>query len=54
MTAEAREYCETLAIENAIKDDLAMREAWIKRQLNMESRVVEELEPVGAAADDEG
>jgi hypothetical protein len=37
MTAEAREYHETLAVEKAIKDNPAMREAWIHRQLELEA-----------------
>jgi hypothetical protein len=51
MTAEAKEYRETLAIEEAIKDKPAMREAWIKRQLQLEiaENDAPELEPVGAA-----
>jgi len=40
MAAKAREYHESVAIEKAIASDPAKREAWIKRQL--------ELEPVGA------
>jgi hypothetical protein len=43
MTAEAREFRETLAIEKAIKDDPALREAWIKRQLELDP-VSEETE----------
>ncbi len=45
MTAEARQYRETLAIEKAIKEDPAKREAWVKRQL--------ELEPVAESFDEE-
>ncbi len=41
LAAEAREYRETLAIEKAIKSDPAKREAWMRRQL--------ELEPVDIA-----
>jgi hypothetical protein len=37
MTAEAREYRESLAIENAIRDDEALREAWLRRQLLLEN-----------------
>ena len=40
MTADAREYRETLAIENAIKDNPGMRDAWVNRQLRLE-----DLEP---------
>lgn len=36
LTAAAREYRETLAIELAIKDDPVKREAWKKRQLELE------------------
>jgi hypothetical protein len=36
LTAAAREYRETLAIERAIKDDPVKREAWVKRQLELE------------------
>jgi hypothetical protein len=44
LTAAAREYRETLAIEQAIRDDPAKREAWVKRQL--------ELEPVNYLEDE--
>ena len=36
MTAAAREYRETLAIEAAIEDNPAAREAWVRRQLLLE------------------
>jgi hypothetical protein len=36
LTAEAREYRETLAIEKAIKDDPEKRNAWLKRQFELE------------------
>lgn len=36
LTAGAREYRETLAIERAIKDDPVKRDAWVKRQLELE------------------
>lgn len=36
MMAEAREYRESMAIEKAIKEDPAAKEAWIKRQLELE------------------
>jgi hypothetical protein len=36
MAAEAREYRETLAIERAIEDNPPKREAWVKRQLELE------------------
>jgi hypothetical protein len=44
ITAAAREYRETAAIERAIKDDPVKREAWVKRQL--------ELEPVNYLEDE--
>jgi len=37
MTAEAREYKETLAIEKAMKINPALRDAWVARQLEMET-----------------
>lgn len=37
MTAEAREFRESLAIENAIRDDDALRDAWLRRQLLLEN-----------------
>jgi len=37
MAAEAREFRESQAIEKAIKDDPAKREAWINRQLSIET-----------------
>ncbi len=36
MTAKAREYYETLAIEKAFAKDPSLKEAWIKRQLELE------------------
>lgn len=36
MTAQAREYRETLAIEKTIQEDPARREAWIARQLALD------------------
>ena len=36
MTAAAAEYRETQAIEMKIKDNPALRNAWVKRQLQME------------------
>ena len=53
MRAEAREYRDTLATENLIRDDPAKGEAWIKRQLELESTGDNVLEAVGASADDE-
>ena len=37
MAAEAREFRESQAIEKAIKEDPAKREAWINRQLSIET-----------------
>ena len=37
MTAQAREYYETLAIERVIAGDPAKRDAWVARQLELES-----------------
>jgi hypothetical protein len=37
MASLAKEYHESLAVEKAIKDNPHMREAWIKRQLSLES-----------------
>jgi hypothetical protein len=37
MTAQGKEYRETLAIEKAIRGDPALRDAWIDRQLELES-----------------
>jgi len=45
MTAEAREYRETLAIEKAIENDPAAREAWRSRELKLELATSRELEP---------
>ncbi|MDD3021966.1 MAG: DUF4041 domain-containing protein [Alphaproteobacteria bacterium] len=45
MAAAAQEYYESLAIEKAIKEDPARRDAWIKRQLV--------LEPVSYVVDDQ-
>jgi len=47
MTAEAQEYHETLAIEKAIKDNSALRDAWVKRQLSLEPAGGDIQEPVG-------
>ncbi len=38
MAAEARQYRETVAIENAIKADPKAREAWINRQLTLDAQ----------------
>jgi len=53
MTAAAKEYRETLATEERIKDNRAMREAWIKRQLDMELTANDDFEPVGAYSEEE-
>jgi hypothetical protein len=47
MTAEAREYRETLAIEAAIANDTGAREAWRNRQLTLDPTDVKELVAVG-------
>ncbi len=44
MTAEARQYRESLAVEQAIKDNPAARDAWVKRQLELEPIVNEDIE----------
>jgi hypothetical protein len=61
MTSEAKCYRESMAIEKVIKDNPAMRESWIKRQLDLEHTVnniseddISEddiLEPVGTEAE---
>ena len=43
MTSEAAQYRESVAIEEAIKKNPAMREAWAKRQFHLE-RLDQELE----------
>jgi hypothetical protein len=53
MTAAAKEYRESLATETLFKDKPAMREAWIKRQLDMELGANDILEPIGASAEEE-
>jgi len=45
MTAAAAEYRETLAIEKKIKDNPSLREAWVKRQLQMELLDHDSTEP---------
>ncbi|HZY74209.1 MAG TPA: GIY-YIG nuclease family protein, partial [Edaphobacter sp.] len=44
LTSAAREFRETMAIESAIKDDPVKRDAWVRRQL--------ELEPADYAEDE--
>ena len=53
MTAQAKEYYETLATEKKLQDDPAERERWVKRQVDLELRADDVLEPVGALADEE-
>jgi len=53
MTAQAKEYHETLATETLFKENPAEREKWIKRQLDMEIRTNDILEPVGAFTEDD-
>lgn len=50
MTAEAREFRETKAIERAIENDPKARQAWINRQLTLDPVVYAEL----TATEDEG
>jgi hypothetical protein len=52
MLAEAREYKESVAIEEKIKSDPAAREAWLKRQLALETKdfVSHELDEDGQEA----
>jgi hypothetical protein len=52
-TAVAKEYRETLATERAIKDDPKMREAWIKRQLELDMTDDGVLEPFEYDTEDE-
>jgi F0F1-type ATP synthase membrane subunit b/b' len=51
LTAEAKEYRETLAIEKAIGEDPAEREKWIKRQQRLEMIENDIFEPEDALAD---
>ena len=53
MTAVAREYRETLAIEKAIMENPAMREAWTNRQLEMKPANIPEVEVAGVSAESE-
>jgi hypothetical protein len=48
MTAAAREYRETLAIEKAMEENPAQREAWINRQLTLEPVGFDETEDAEA------
>ncbi len=45
MIADAAEYHESLAIEKAIASDPAKREAWVRRQLELEPSQPRLLEP---------
>ena len=53
MTADAKEYRESLAIENAIKDNPVEREAWIKRQDKLEFIATTLAEPAEADEEEE-
>ncbi len=54
MTAEAKTYRESLAIEEAIKENPAEREAWMKRQRKVERMVASDLsEPAGTGEEEE-
>ena len=44
LTAEAQEYRETLAMEKAMRDDPAKRDAWVKQQLEMQLKMPDEEE----------
>jgi hypothetical protein len=52
MTAEARQYRETLAVEKAIEANPALRDAWVRRQLEQE-QVTAAAGAVSEAAEDE-
>jgi hypothetical protein len=52
MTAQAREYFESLAIETMIKEDPVKRDAWIKRQLALELFDTSTPEPIGSALEE--
>ena len=54
MTAEARQHRESLAIEKAIKDSPAEREAWIKRQQRLQLMGTNLLRPASEDDEDEG
>jgi hypothetical protein len=53
MTAEAKKYHESLAIEKAIKDNPAEREAWTKRQYKLERMAADLSEPAEAEEEEE-
>jgi hypothetical protein len=48
MAAQAREYRETLALEEAIQRDPARREAWLQDQLEFEPSIDAEAETASA------
>jgi hypothetical protein len=52
MAAEAKEYRESLSVEKAIKENPALREAWLERQLSLEPIDSELPEVVSLASDD--
>ena len=56
MTAEAEEYRQTQAIEKKIKENPALRDAWVKRQLQMEllEEDVLEIEDIASTRSQEG
>lgn len=51
MTAEARDFRESTAIETAIRDNPAERDAWVKRQRRLEVTVKDLLQPTGSDGD---
>jgi hypothetical protein len=54
MTAEAREYRETQAIERMIEADPMARDAWCKRQLHLDSLFIHAARPLAAADEPDG
>jgi hypothetical protein len=52
MTAEAREYHESLATEKAMSENPAIREDWIKRQLRLEITNDESIAPLETVNDE--
>ncbi|RJP72732.1 MAG: DUF4041 domain-containing protein [Candidatus Abyssobacteria bacterium SURF_17] len=53
MTAEATDYRETLAIQKAINESPALREAWINRQLSLELAIPTEGEELVAVTEEQ-
>lgn len=53
MTAAAKEYRESLATEKLLQDSPAEREKWLSRQRRLECIPTDEMDLVGALADDE-